>query len=161
MFCVCFHLKLTLRISKFRIIKSHTSRWSWRIKTSLKDLTKYNFKLVHIIYYTSIYSLLFNPWDFLMGVDMQMCHSLTLRWQRSTLTARPIWKRNSSLLPKGSWVVHSLRHPRERTLGTRLSRSRSLRKHQPTVDSWQFVRYRYILASRSFSSNMAKKERLR
>ena len=41
-----------------------------------------------------------------------------------------ISKQHSSLLPKGSWVVYSLTHPCERTLGTRLSRSHSLRKHQ-------------------------------
>ena len=54
---------------------------------------------------------------FVMGFDMQMCHSLTLSWQRSALQLRSeLAARHSSLLPKGVWVVHALTHPRERTL---------------------------------------------
>ena len=40
--------------------------------------------------------VLFNPWIsewyprvFVMGFDMQMCHSLTLRWQRSAFRLQP------------------------------------------------------------------------
>ena len=50
-----------------------------------------------------------------------------------TRTHCPTWNRHSSLLPKGSWVVHSLTHPSKGTLGTLLLRSRSLRKHQHSL----------------------------
>ena len=74
---------------------------------------------------------------FVMGLDMQMCHSLThlalteISSSAQTRTVCMIWKWLSLLLPKDSRVVHSLMHPSERTLGTKLSSSCSLQKHQP------------------------------
>ena len=54
------------------------------------------------------------PKGFVMGFNIQMCHLLTLCWQRLLFGSRthgPISKQHSSLLPKGPWVVYSLMHP--------------------------------------------------
>lgn len=55
------------------------------------------------------------PKGFVMGFNIQMCHLLTLCWQRLLFGSRthgPISKQHSSLLPKGPWVVYSLMHSR-------------------------------------------------
>ena len=54
-------------------------------------------------------------------------------WTTLTRAHWPIWKQHSLLLLKGARVVHSLSHTRERTLGTGLSLSRLLRKHDHSL----------------------------
>ena len=89
-----------------------------------------------------IYNLFsFNPpkgfcYGFWYANHVSLAH---LRWHRSALRLRPGLTaryendRVRCCRSKVSWVVHSLKHNHERTLGTRLTRSRSLRKRQHSL----------------------------
>ena len=92
---------------------------------------------------------IFNSWipdGYPKGFDinMPMCHSLTLRWQRSALRLRPEPTSRYENDIVRCWVVDSLTHPRDRVLGTRLSRSHSLRsQHSLSISDSSLVRVYY------------------
>ena len=102
--------------------------------------------------------------DWFRYANVSLAHfALTeIDFSAATRTHCPIWKRHSSLLPKGSCVVQSLTHPRERILGTTLSRSRSLRKHQHSLSiSNSSLGRVYALQHRDPRSSLTEKLRKR
>ena len=98
--------------------------------------TQSKFRFSFFFLFVSFFSILL-PVDtqrVLWRVSIFKCVTCSLcvdrDWFFGSQTHSSISKQHSSLLPKGSWVVYSLTHSHERTLGMRLSRSHSLWKHQ-------------------------------
>ena len=114
---------------KVRLLSSHPGT-----RTGTQSKFRFSFFLLFVSF--SFFSILL-PADtqrVLWWVSIFKCATCSLYidrdWLFGSQTHGPISKQHGLLLPKGSWFVYSLTHPHGRTLGTRLSRSHSLRKHQ-------------------------------
>lgn len=119
---------LILKIHRFSILFFIHFLWHW-----WGEFVKQNNSFLTHGYPMGIQRVFVMVFNNYANVSLTHFASTEISSSALTWTHCSIWKQDSSLLPKSVRVVHSLLHPRERTLGTRLSHSRSLRKYQHSL----------------------------